>query len=338
MQSKVKNRILLIFLALVSCVPHSQKSEEHFRRPVMGTFFEVTWMERDPLNEEISKKMFELVQLVDEKVSTYKSKSDLSVLNFNAGKKQWVPIHPITKELLDKSMYFQHSTEGYFNISVGALVHLWKLNLPLQGETLELPSDRQIEKTLLVVKNTKIEINKLEARIIPEGALLDMGGIAKGYALDLAYSITPKDNCGFMNLGRQMMVIGSCPVPLRFGIQNPKDPAKILAVVELSNGSIATTGSYERYFVSNGKKYGHVLSAKNGKPVQSDIASVTVWASDGTSADAWSTTLYIAGMDEGMKMIRDQKIDIGVLWILKNNELVYQDSSFGRADVTKQIN
>ncbi len=334
----LKNRVLFFLFIFTACVhhtPHQQNQNSHHRWPVMGTFFEVTWMDHHVSNQSVSQKMFEQVQLVDEKVSTYKSKSDLSIINTHSGSNQWISIHPVTQDLLEKSAHIQKQTSGYFDIAVGPLVHLWKLNLPVQGREYELPTENEIERKLSIVKNTKIDVEKLKARVIPEGALLDMGGIAKGYALDLAYSVHPNGHCGFINLGRQMMVVGQCSTPLRFGIQNPQDSSRISATIDLSKGSISTTGGYERYFISKGKKYGHILNPKNGGPVESKVESVTVWAIDGTTADAWSTALYVAGMTEGMKMIQDQKVSLGVLWILENNKLVYQDSTFGKVNIPK---
>lgn len=327
--------LFFVLLLMFACHPPTNSLlPVVYRWPVMGTFYEVNWINPNSNQEELSKKMFEMVRLVDEKVSTYKSQSDLSKLNSQAGG-HGLFVDQVTKELLQLSIKYQDQSEGYFNVAVGALVKLWKLNEPLRGEQREIPSPINVERVLNVVGKTKIHWQDQEVSINPKGAYLDMGAIAKGYALDKAYELSIQSPCGFMNLGRQLMMVGGCKNPLQFGVQSPIDESKILASIELSAGSISTSGSYERYFSHNNKQYTHIINPKTGFPVENEVLSVTVWAKTATDADVWSTVLFVAGFKEGTQMVEKHKKDIGVLWILKDQKICYRDSTLGRVILEK---
>ena len=330
MKFKVHSLIIGVLFFIGCHSPGNALKSTIHRWPVMGTFYEVTWVSHEPNHEELSKLMFEKIKYVDEKVSTYKSQSDLSKLNASSGR-AGVLVDPITKELLEKSFQYRRQTKGWFDIAVGALVKIWKLNEPVHGQQRNIPSDRSIQKTVDVVRKTKIKWTDQRAILSPQGAYLDMGAIAKGYAMDLAHSVVSNAACGFMNLGRQIMLIGSCSSPLQFGVQNPNDETQVLATIELSEGSISTSGSYERYFIHNNRRYAHIINPKTGYPVESDVLSVTVWAQSAIDADVWSTTLFIAGFEEGIKIIEREKKEIGVLWVFKDQKILYRDSAFGRA-------
>lgn len=328
--SKISS-VFTLFLILVSCHRHpSNISEKVYRWPVMGSFFEVVWHTDHSNSDKISAEMFEQIRSVDEKVSIYKSQSELSQINLKSGTGEWITIDEITQNLLKESQRIQGLTQGYFNISVGVLVKLWKLHLPLHGEELSLPSQAAIDQAIHIKNTTKIEVENRLARVYPKGALLDMGGIAKGHALDLAFNIYGQENCGHMNLGRQMMVIGNCAKPLRFAIEDPVNSKKISALIDLASGSLSTTGGSERFFIHEQLKYGHIIHPNSGGPVQSKVLSVTVWSKTGTEADAWSTALYVAGFDKGMALIHDLKLDIGVLWIFDDGRIAHQNTTFGK--------
>jgi thiamine biosynthesis lipoprotein len=335
MRAKEVYAFIFLMLVLAGCqAPKDSLKPIVYRWPVMGTFYEVNWLSPESNQEELSKLMFEKIRWVDEKVSTYKSHSDLSKLNTNAGGSAFL-VDPVTEELLKISVEYKNQTDGWFDISTGAMVKLWKLNEPVRGEQKEIPSNSRIEKVLGVVRNTIINLKDQKASINPKGAYLDMGAIAKGFALDTAYELSVDAACGFMNLGRQLMMVGKCRTPLQFGVQNPMDETKIIASIELSTGSISTSGSYERYFSHNNRKYAHIINPKTGYPVDTNLLSVTVWSKNATDADVWSTALFVAGFEEGTKIMERNKMDIGVLWIFKDQKTIYRDSSFGRVIVEK---
>ncbi len=201
----------------------------------------------------------------------------------------------------------------------------------MQGQERPIPSENEIKMKLQLIQPSNVEIQNQKARLTKIGMGMDMGGIAKGYALDLAYSIAEQKNksCGLMNLGRQLMILGQCKEKTNIGILNPKDAESTIATVELKSGSISTSASYERFFIHQGKKYGHILNPITGFPVSNDVASVTVWSQNGIDADVWSTALFVAGYQEGIKLLKSKNQELGVLWIFHDGQIAYQNSKLG---------
>ncbi len=148
---------------------------------------------------------------------------------------------------------------------------------------------------------------------------LDFGSLAKGFALDEAADALRRlgINEARLDLGGQIMFIkekDATGEPRRIGIRNPRNPRQLIGVVTVDGGSISTSGDYERYFRWKDVRYFHILDPRTGWPA-TGTASVTVWAPTGMEADAWSTTLFIAGPERGARMMADRK-ELGAVWIL----------------------
>jgi thiamine biosynthesis lipoprotein len=130
---------------------------------------------------------------------------------------------------------------------------------------------------------------------------IDLGGIAKGYAVDRAFELLK--GLGYRNLvvnaGGDLRVGGSKPDgPWSIGIQHPRDPEKILARISVSDTAVATSGDYEKFFIHQGKRYHHILNPKDGFPAEG-CQSVTILAKDAATADALATAIFVLGPEKG---------------------------------------
>jgi len=131
-----------------------------------------------------------------------------------------------------------------------------------------------------------------------------LGGIAKGYAVDQAFELLK--NLGYdnmiVNAGGDLRVGG-----LKFGqlwsigIQDPRNPERVMAKLSLAKGAIATSGDYEKYFIHQGKRYHHILNPKNGLPAE-ECQSVTILSKDGMTSDALSTAVFVLGPEKGYSL------------------------------------
>lgn len=138
------------------------------------------------------------------------------------------------------------------------------------------------------------------------GMAIDLGGIAKGYAVDRAFELLK--SLGYRNLvvnaGGDLRVGGSKPDgPWSIGIQHPRDPGKIMARISVSDTAVATSGDYEKFFIHQGKRYHHILNPKTGFPAEG-CQSVTILAKDATTADALATALFALGPEKGYALCR----------------------------------
>ena len=149
--------------------------------------------------------------------------------------------------------------------------------------------------------------------------LLDLGGIAKGYAADLAVATLRKNgiNSGIVAIAGDVMAFGSKPdnKPWNIGIKNPRqksDSDEIIARIKLSDKAISTSGDYERFFFQDGQRFHHLLDPKTGYPA--DLCrGISIITDKGVFADAFSTAVFILGAENGLKLVREAGMDAIVI-------------------------
>jgi thiamine biosynthesis lipoprotein len=154
----------------------------------------------------------------------------------------------------------------------------------------------------------RIEIDSATGtvRLSEPGMALDLGGIAKGYALDRARLVI--ENFGvkaaLVNAGGDILAVGEKAPgkPWRVGVQDPRRGNAMVAVASVKDKIVVTSGDYERFFVKNGKRYHHILDPRTGYPA-TGLRSVTIVATDGLTADALATAVLVLGPDEGLKLV-----------------------------------
>lgn len=211
--------------------------------------------------------------------------------------------HPIevadsVKQFILKSQHLAKQSDYLFDPGIGQLIALWGFHSEhWQGPP---PDKRAIHhwlKTRPSIADLHFEGHQLSSR--NPHVSLDFGGNAKGLALDIAINELRAAGIhhAVVNIGGDMRVIGekNQTQPWRIGIQNPRDPQRALAEVDLSGDlSIVTSGTYQRYFEWQGQRFSHILNPNTGYPAQG-LVSVTVIHPDATTADAAATALLIAG-------------------------------------------
>ena len=170
-----------------------------------------------------------------------------------------------------------------------------------------VPDGDDIAALLPLVDMEQLELEDGHASL-PAGMGLDLGGIAKGYAADKLCALlgTYGVKSAMLSLGGNVSVLGTKPdgSNWRIGIRNPKDASGIVGVVEASDCAIVTSGSYQRYFEADGKRYHHILDPDTGYPADGGLASVTIMTANGTRADALSTALFVMGEADAIRYWR----------------------------------
>lgn len=246
----------------------------------------------------ITQQAIQRVNEIEKHITAYSQTSDLSkgVLSDDA------------KKVVERGLYFGKKSDGYFDITIKPLVDLWGVTTP----TPKVPSNDEIEKALSLVDYTKTSING-DKLIISEGMSIDLGGIGKGYAADEAAKVLRENGItdGIVDLGGDIVVLGK----KRIGIQNPLSgqTGDYMAVVEIKDSSIVTSGSYERNFKEGGKTYHHILNPKTGRPSESGLLSATVISENSQDADAIATIIYILGADEGLSFANEMGVQAMVI-------------------------
>lgn len=259
----------------------------------------------DSRKKAILNQAVQRVIEIDDRMSVFKSNSEITGINRNAGKSKAQAADEIL-DLIDIAREMSELSEGAFDITVGPLVRLWGIGK--KGNY--IPPKEDIKAALNLInyqdivtdrKNKTVFLNRINQSI-------DLGGIAKGYAADEVKRILVQGgvDSGIINLGGNIITIGRKPdySSWRIGIQNPLAPTgEYLGTVSADNRTIVTSGSNERFFIKEGVRYHHLLDPRTGRPACSGLFGVTVISEKSVTADALTTALFLLGMEKGLPLL-----------------------------------
>ncbi|MEY7999419.1 FAD:protein FMN transferase [Clostridium sp. Mt-5] len=262
--------------------------------------------------DESEKKLYELNDMASSTIAT----SDVSKIN-NAAGKNYVKVHSEIIKMIVASQKYSKISNGVWDITVGPLVNLWKIGT----DKARKPSDEEIKSKLPLIGYSKISINEKDnsVMLMQPGMSIDLGGIAKGFAVDEVFKIYKKYNIqsGLIDLGSSSIyAVGKngSGDPWSIGIQHPRSDqsGNYLGIVKISDEGLSTSGDYQRYFIQNGKRYHHILNPFTGYPVDNGVMSVTVIIDgsvpdNGMLADILSLTVFGLGPQKGIDLINSMK-------------------------------
>lgn len=297
-------KIIFLLLAIpvfVGCGKRPAPQQNHTplvkQYAVMGgIILEIKFYHSGELEQRAMKAAYAQVAAVDTTCNIYNPESEISKLNATAYNKPF-KCSDLLWNVLMKSKKFYELSDGAFDISAGPLMKLWGFHRKRKS----LPSQREIDKAKKLVGLNKVIFNEKDqsVKFTVDGIKFDLGGIAKGYAVDLAVEAAEKSGIksGLINLAGNAYCFPEPPPGKKvyvIGVRHPKNKTALCGAVDLLDQSVATSGDYERYVVINGQKYAHIMNPATGKPVQK-MLSVTVVTPSATDSDALSTSIFIKG-------------------------------------------
>ena len=241
-----------------------------------------------------------------------------------------------TATLLIRAKEVYEKTDGLFDFTIYPVMELW--GFPTMEY--EIPSEDVLLQVLSLVDASQVSVEG-EYVTLGEGQAIDLGAIAKGYTSDRVMEVF--EACGvesgMVSLGGNVQVKNVKPDGSlwRIGIRDPKggygDP---LAVVQVANQAVITSGGYERYFEEDGKTYIHILDPRTGYPADQDLDSVTIISPDGTLADALSTSLFIMGYEEAVSYWRVSEDIFDVVFVKKDGTIAVTEGIADQFQSTKK--
>ncbi len=257
---------------------------------------------------------------------------DSDIYRINASQGNSVEINEETYELIKKSLRLSEETEGNFDISLYNVIKLWGFTT---GKY-RVPDDDEIHSTVKNTGSDKITLEGSNRITVSQGTTLDLGGIAKGYIADKAVEAMKSAGAqyGLISLGGNIRTFGEKPAgeKWRVGIRHPEDKGYFMTI-STEEGSVITSGAYQRYFTQDGITYHHIIDPKTGKPSQSDAVSVTIIGSDGAVCDGLSTAIFIGGTDYADRLY--QKLSGFEYVILGKDNCVYASKGLeGRLELS----
>jgi thiamine biosynthesis lipoprotein len=313
------NVLLVLILVLFSSTTDAQdlKSAKKVVK-LMGCGFEVSAISDD---ENEAWKAVEAgikeIERIEKLISSWNPNSQTSKINNKAGIDA-VRVDYELFQLINRSMKISALTEGAFDISFASMDKIWCFG----GEEHEFPAKNEIEEASSKINWKNIICDKENATVFlkEKGMRIGFGGIGKGYAANRAIRKMKELNIegALVNASGDIMSWGKSLNTADWNviIADPKNKEKGLGNIRIENSAIVTSGNYERFFTSEGKRYSHIIDPRTGIPT-TGIKSVTVVTIDAEIADALATSVFVLGVDKGLKLINS----------LKNTECLIIDDS-----------
>ena len=298
------------------------QSASHSLR-LMGASIHLTIFHEDAQNLLLQSE--QLLHLYKNRFSANDADSELMEINLQAGKKA-VQVHPELFELIQLGKKHSIAANSHLNIAIGPLVQTWRIGF----SDAKLPSEEEIQRLLKITDPEEIFLNdsNREVYLSKEGMRIDLGALAKGYIADKLkeFLVEQGVQSGIIDLGGNILTIGENPTfhrPWRIGIQNPAlDRGEHVAVIEVSDGSVVTSGIYERQLVVDGKTYHHIFDRTTGYPMETELASITIVAEKSVDCEIWTTRLFGQNPYDIIEEI-EQQPGLEAFVITKNQKMMY---------------
>lgn len=307
-----KTAFLLIFLALslwlcgsvaFSYPPKTRRYEDS--RVSMGCVYTIVIYGRDQARlREAAAAALDEVDRIDRLMSHYKNDSELSRVNREAAKAP-VKVDPELFDFIAECLRYGRESDGAFDITVGPLMKAWGF---FRGEG-RMPSEAELAEARSRVGYGRVILNRKDGTIFFDraGVEIDLGGIAKGYAVDRAVAMLKRRGVTSALLsagGSTIYAMGAPPgkPAWEIEVQDPVEPDKVATKVRLKDRALSVSGSNEKFFELNGARYSHVMDPRTGRPVQG-VLSVAVVTDDGTSGDALDNVFYVIGVERGRALV-----------------------------------
>jgi thiamine biosynthesis lipoprotein len=315
--------LVLVFTMLVWLCPagETQLQRYEFSEPHMGTTFRlVFYAPSKAVAEKAAKAAFARIAELDDIMSDYKPASELRRLCEKAGGAP-VKVSPDLYKILARSQELSQQSDGAFDVTVAPVVKLWRR----ARRTRKLPDPQELREALARVGSDKMKLDPVRrtVQLLLMGMLLDLGGIAKGYAADavlevlrsfgitralvaaggdIAVGEAPPDNSGWK------IAVG----PLRDPTDRPKHH------LFLKNAAVSTSGDVEQFVVIDGKRYSHIVNPRTGLGLVGR-SSVSVVAPNCTASDSLATAISVLGPEKGFRLIKDRP-GVAVLFVRENEQ------------------
>lgn len=246
-----------------------------------------------------------------------------SVYALNAGAGDWVSVSPACLDVMSTAQTIFERTGGALDVGIYPLVKAWGFI----DQNYRVPDQSEIDGLLANMDTADIGLDEAGQRIcLPAGMEVSFGAVAKGYAGMQAIAAMRDAGAQYaiVSLGGNVQTLGDTKPdgsPWEVAITDPNDTGSYVGVLSVGETAVITSGGYQRYFVSNGVTYIHILDPSTGYPVDNGLKSVTVVCTDGAMADALSTALFVLGEQGALDYYKTYG-GFGLVLITSDNRVV----------------
>jgi FAD:protein FMN transferase len=271
---------------------------------IMGTAIRVElWCDDRTQGDAAIAAVMAEMHRIDRTMSPHKPESELSVINRDAAARA-VPVSDEMFELLARSLHFSRLSDGAFDITYASVGQLYDYRQRIK------PTEEALAQARAAIgyRNLVLDDNERTVRFAQPGMRIDLGGFAKGHAVDNGAAILRQHGIAhaIVTAGGDSHVVGDHRGrPWTIAIRDPRNPEEVVALLPLEDVAISTSGDYERFFEQDGVRCHHVIDPKTGKS-PSSVHSVTILADDGLTTEGLSKSVFVLGLDKGMRLIESQ--------------------------------
>lgn len=270
-------------------------------------------------------EVFSLLKIYENRFSANDDNSELMQVNHAAGKEP-ICVHPDLFELIELGKKHSLIPGSHLNITIGPLIQTWRIGF----KDARVPSASEIEKVLSLTNPENIELYPISRSVFlkQSGMKIDLGALAKGYIADkISHFLKEKGvTSALINLGGNILTIGQNQQNnrlWRIGIQNPKlARGNNLALLNIQDQSVVTSGIYERKLKANGKVYHHIFDRNTGYPIDNQLASLTIVSDKSVDGEIWTTRLFGDSPSSILEKV-EQENGIEAFVITEDNQIFY---------------
>lgn len=290
--------LLVALLTLSQYVSRQSPAPAEWTGSLLDTYVRIVVVDGE--RERAAAAALDALRHTEAMLNRYDPEATVARISQGAG--QWVGLDPLTQQALQLLTSPDQAVAESFDIALGQVIDLYGF-----GQGGRVPAEAELAAALALAGRGAWELDETrgEARVVRAGTILDLGGLHKGLAVDQATAALQARGVtnGLVDAGGNMRALGSRPdgQAWRIGIQHPRQPDAILAVISLRDRAVATSGDYQQFFAEGGIRYHHILDPRTGRPAEG-VLSVVVLAPTALEADLLSTVLFVLGPQRGMEL------------------------------------
>ncbi len=291
----------LATLLLLSAPMHATADWLGDARPMMGTEVSVyLWSDDPEAGQSALEDVFAEAVRIDHLMSTYRDDSEISKINRRAAEAD-VAIGDELLQIIQRSLDISVLTDGAFDITYESVGQHYDFRAA------QRPDEKTVQAGAKNIdyRNVQLDQSAGSVRFLKVGTRINLGGIAKGYVVERGVQILQRHGVqhAIVTAGGDSRLLGDRRGrPWMVGVRDPRNDGEVAVTLPLQDEAISTSGDYERFFDEDGVRYHHILKPSTGKPA-SGVHSATVIGPDAVISDALSTSVFVMGVDRGLRLI-----------------------------------
>ena len=330
LRSVVVMRSLTFILLPIMCLSLSgcSRSDDSFiskKDILLDTVVSISIYD-ESMTDELEAAM-KLCQKYDELFSPSNENSDVYKMNHRA-ENVYTP-EPEVLDVIETALEYARISDGAYDITIAPVVSLWDF----KSEAPRVPSDSELAEAVSKVDYRNVHIEGETLVFANDDVQIDLGGIAKGYIADkiAEYLVESGVESALINLGGNVLCVGTKPSGKNFNIaiEDPLVDGSVIGTVEIDGLSVVSSGTYERYFENDGKRYHHILDPKTGYPYENGLAQTSIIGPSSCICDALSTTCFALGGEKGMELI-DSMEGYYAIFVDEDGNISYSENAVGK--------